>query len=186
MPQSKILVDTNTYLRLAKTIRPLLFVPFGDEEYCLYILPKLNEELQSRKLQTKFPWLDEAEFTENRKHFPSIGKTQKKSIEQTFEYVWEHVQTELPGPSRVDALYISYALELGVPVITDDQDMTELAKIFDADVMSTLELLKIMLDCGHIDMKSIDGLCDYWRYISDLPANFKSDYENLFGSKSIS
>lgn len=45
MPQSKILVDTNAYLRLAKTVRPLLFVPFGDNEYCLYILPELNEEL---------------------------------------------------------------------------------------------------------------------------------------------
>ena len=45
MPQSKILVDTNSYLRLAKSIRPLLFVPFGDKEYCLYILSELNEKL---------------------------------------------------------------------------------------------------------------------------------------------
>lgn len=74
MPQSKILVDTNAYLRLAKTIRPLLFVPFGENEYCLYILPELNKELTSRKLQSKFPWVDEAEYAENRKHFPQIGK----------------------------------------------------------------------------------------------------------------
>ncbi len=51
MAQSKILVDTNAYLRLAKTIRPLLFMPFGENEYCLYILPELNEELKSHKLQ---------------------------------------------------------------------------------------------------------------------------------------
>lgn len=87
MPQSKILVDTNAYLRLAKTIRPLLFVPFGDNDYCLYILPELNEELAGRKLQSKFPWVDEEEFTENRKHFPSIARKQKLSIQQTFEYV---------------------------------------------------------------------------------------------------
>ncbi|MCU7806071.1 MAG: DNA-binding protein [Candidatus Thiodiazotropha sp. (ex Lucinoma borealis)] len=180
MPQSKILVDTNTYLRLAKTICPLLFAPFGDDEYCLYILPELNEELKSRKLRSKFHWVDEDEFIENRRYFPSIGRKQKKSIQQTFEYIWDHVQTELPGPSRVDAKYIAYALELGLPVVTDDQDMTELAKTFDAQVMPSLELLKIMLDCDHTDMKVIDGLCNYWRYIADLPANFKFDYKRLF------
>lgn len=180
MPQSKILVDTNTYLRLAQTIRPLLFVPFGDNGYCLYILPELNEELSNRKLQSKFPWIEEDELIENRKYFPNISRKQRKSINQTFEYVWDHVQTELPGPSRVDAWYITYALELGVPVVTDDQDMSELARAFDADVMSTLELLKIMLDSGHTDIKTIDALCNYWKHISDLPAKFNHDYQRLF------
>lgn len=183
MPQSKILVDTNVYLRLAKTIRPLLFVPFGGNEYCLYILPELNEELKSRKLQTKFYWIGEQEFADNRQRFLTISKKQKTSIQQTFEYLWEHVKTELPGPSRVDALYIAYALELNVPMVTDDQDMTALATTFDAQVMPTLELLRIMLDCGHTDMKTIEGLCDYWRYISDLPANFKGDYDRFFSAQ---
>ena len=114
MPQSKILVDTNAYLRLAKTIRPLLFMPFGDNEYCLYI---------------------------------------------------------------------AYALELSVPVVTDDQDMTQLAKAFDAQVMPTLELLRIMLDSGHTDKKTISGLIEYWKYFSDMPANFKADYRRLFGDQ---
>lgn len=183
MPQSKILVDTNAYIRLARTIRPLLFVPFGDGEYCLYILPELNQELTNRKLQSKFHWIEDEEFVENRKHFPSLGKKQLKSIQQTFEYLWDHVQTELPGPSKVDALYIAYALELGIPVVTDDQDMTELAETFEAQVIPTLELLKVMLDCGHTDMKTINGLCDYWRYIADLPANFNTDYERLFANQ---
>jgi len=182
MPQSKILVDTNAYIRLAKTIHPLLFVPFGDNEYCLYVLPELNEELGSRKLQSKFHWVDEEEYTDNRKQFPTVSRKLTKSIKQTFEYLWDYVQTDLPGPSKVDALYIAYALELDVPVVTDDQDMTELANVFDAQVMPTLELLKIMLDCGHTDMKTIDGLCDYWRYLTDLPANFKSDYQRLFSN----
>ncbi len=183
MPHSKILIDTNTYLRLAKTIRPLLFSPFGSKEYCLYILPELNEELKSGKLQSKFFWLDEKEFTENRKYFPQISRKQKKSVQQTFEYVWQHVQTELPGPSRVDALYIAYGLELGIPVVTDDQDMTELAKAFELQIMPTLELLKIMLDCGHINMITINGLVEYWRYFDDMPANFMIDFQRLFGDQ---
>jgi len=90
------------------------------------------------------------------------------------------VQDELPGPSRVDALIIAYAIELNVPVVTDDQDMTVLAETFDAKVIPTLELLRIMFDCEHTDMKTINGLCDYWRYITDLPSNFNSDYHRLF------
>ena len=153
MAQSKILVDTNAYLRLAKTIHPLLFVPFGENQYCLYILPELNKELENHRLQNAFYWVTEDDYVQNRNHFPTISP-----IEQTLEYVWDYVQTDLPGPSRVDALYVAYAIELEVPVVTDDQDMTKLAKEFGAEVMPTLELLKIMLDCGHTDMKTIKGL----------------------------
>jgi hypothetical protein len=180
MAQSKILVDTNAYLRLAKTIRPLLFVPFGENQYCLYILPELNKELQNHRLQSTFYWVNEDEFVENRKHFPSIGKKQKAAIDLAFGYIWDYVQTDLPGPSHVDALYIAYALEFDVPVVTDDQDMTALAKAFDAKVMPTLELLKIMLECGHTDMKTIKGLCEYWRQFGDRPANMDIDFKRLF------
>lgn len=155
-------------------------MPFGNNEHCLYVLPEVNQELKNRKLQSKFHWVEEEEYAENRKYFPKVGKKQKKAIEQTFEYLWDYVQTELPGPSRVDALIIGYAIELNIPVVTDDQDMTALAEAFDAKMMPTLELLKIMLDCGHIDMKTINGLCDYWRYITDLPSNFNADYRRLF------
>jgi hypothetical protein len=180
MPQSKILVDTNTYLRLAKTIRPLLFVPFGDNEHCLYILPELNEELKSRKLQSKFHWVEEDEFVNNRMYFPKVSKKQKSSIQRTYEYLWDYVQDN-PGPSTVDTLYVSYAIELGIPVVTDDRDMSVLAKEFDAQVISTIELLKIMFDSGHADLKTINGLCGYLRYWSDFTPSMESDYQRLFG-----
>jgi len=180
MPQSKILVDTNSYLRLAQTIRPLLFLPFGSGKYCLYILPELNDELSNRRLKSKFPWVEEDEYTENRKHFPSVGRKQKRSIKDNFEFIWDYVQSNLPGPSRVDALYIAYALELGIPVVTDDQDMTELAVAFEVQVMPTLELMKIMHDSNHIDLKTIKGIVDYWRAIGDCPSNLHRDLKRFF------
>ncbi len=180
MPQSKILIDTNTYLRLAQTIHPLLFTPFGDVEYCLYILPELNNELSNHRLITGFPWVDEARYIENRKHFPAIGRKQKKTIADTHQFIWNYVQTDLPGPSKVDALYIAYAIDLNIPVVTDDQDMTELAIKFDARVMSTLELVKMMLDCGHITRQTVRSLVEYWRYTNDRPANFDRDLGQLF------
>lgn len=180
MPQSKILIDTNVYFRLAQTIKPLLFMPFGENEYCLYILPELNDELANYRLANKFPWISEVEYLENRKNFPTISRKQKKAISETFEYVWDYVQTELPGPSRIDALYIAYSIELDVPVVTDDQDMTTLAKVFEVQVMSTLALLKLMLDSRHTNMKTIRSLCEYWRYMSDSPAKLEADYRQLF------
>ena len=171
---------SNTYLRLAQTIHPLLFTPFGDDENCLYILPELNDELESRRLQSKFPWVDDAEYADNRKHFPTIGRKQRKAIQQAFGYIWDFVQSNLPGPSQVDALYIAYAQELDIPVVTDDQDMTALAREFEVEVMSTLELLKLMLDCGHVDMQKIKSIRGYLQHIKDLPANFNSDYKRLF------
>ncbi|MFT6910209.1 MAG: putative nucleic acid-binding protein [Oleiphilaceae bacterium] len=181
MPQSKILVDTNTYLRLAQTVRPLLYAPFGEDNYCLYIIPELNDELANRRLNSKFPWVNDDEYKENRKHFPSISRQQKKSIPDTLEYIWAAVQESYPGPSKVDALYVAYAIELRVPVVTDDGDLALLAKAFDVKVMPTLEVLKVMFDCGHIDMTKIDGAVAYWRHIGDRPSNLELDYARFFG-----
>ena len=90
-----------------------------------------------------------------------MEENRKKSIYSAFDFVWDFVQTELPGPSKVDALYIAYAQELNVPVITDDQDMTQLAKAFDVEVMPTLQLLRVMYDCTHVDLKTVKGIIDY-------------------------
>ena len=37
MAQQKLLLDSNAYLRLARSIHPLLFVEFGEDRTCLYL-----------------------------------------------------------------------------------------------------------------------------------------------------
>ena len=69
-----------------------------------------------------------------------------------------------------------------MPVVTDDQDMMDLAALFDAQVLSTLEILKMMFDAEHVGMKTVNGLVDYWRYMSDRPANMEKDCARLFGA----
>lgn len=182
MAQSKILVDTNSYLRLAQSVKPLLFIPFGDDEYCLYIIPELNGELERKHLKNKFPWVDDPEYRNDRNHHPTISRKQQRSIQENFEYIWAHVEADLPGPSRVDALYIAYAIELDVHVVTDDEDMITLAKAFDARVMRTLDLLKLMLDAGHVDMEKIRAIVSYWRHIGDTPGGLSRRYREIFGS----
>lgn len=183
MAQSKILIDTNSYLRLAQSIKPLLFAPFGKNEYCLYVIPELSKELERTHLKNKFPWVDDPEYKHDRGHHPTLSRKQKRSIQDTFDHLWNYVETELPGPSRVDALYIAYAIELDIHVVTDDEDMIALANVFDARSLRTLELLKLMLDAGHVDMPRIQAIVSYWRHIGDTPGQLSRQYRRLFGAE---
>jgi len=46
--------------------------------------------------------------------------------------------------------------------------------------MRTLDLLKLMLDAGHIDMQKIDSVVAYWKYVNDAPGNLAKHYKKLF------
>jgi protein-arginine kinase len=79
MPQTKILLDTNAYLRLAQTIHPLLFVPFGDNDYTLYVIKEFHKEFnRAKRLTRNFPWVNLKEFKENRSKSISLSKEDKK------------------------------------------------------------------------------------------------------------
>ena len=182
MAQSKILLDTNSYLRLAKSIHPLLFKCFGPEDYCLYVLKELDEEVsRNRRLKSKFAWVDEHGFRENRQTRLTVSKDQKRDISLTEDLLWDHVIHELHGPSRIDCRVLAHASVLDVPAITDDGDMLELAEAFEIKVMTTLQLLKLMHLCQHVTVAKIRQIAAYWAYESDLPRNFAVDYRNHFG-----
>lgn len=181
MAQKKTLVDSNSYFRLAKSIHPLLFQEFGEEKYCLYVLKELDEEYgKSPRLKSKFPWVNDEEFSDNRKHYLTIGRAQKREIQDAFDYIWDYVQTENKGPSRIDTLYLAHAYVLGIILVTDDQDMIEVAKTYGIQVRSTMEVMRLMYDCGHITLAKVKEIVAYWRYVEDRPANLEKDYERLF------
>jgi len=185
MAQRKILVDTNSYLRLAKDIHPLLFEEFGPDTCCLYVLKELDDELNAnRRLQTKFEWANEPEYKENRGHRLTVGRKYRKAIDEAFTFIWEHIQTEHPGPSRVDAIHLAHAFVLQIPLVSDDRDLLEVAKTFDIQAMKSLELLRMMLDCGHVTVQKVNAIVEYWRYWKDTPFDLSEDFERLFGTDS--
>lgn len=180
--QTKILLDSNSYFRLAKSIHPLLFHEFGAPRYCLYVLPDLQKEYDRQpRLKAKFPWVDEPDFRANRQQAPRLSKPQKRELQTAFDFMWNYVQTVLPGPSRVDVTVLSYGYVLGISVVTDDGDMRALGDVFGVSLMNTAELLKLMLDCELIDMTKVRGVASYLAYLPDLPKNFAADYQRLFG-----
>ena len=61
-----VLLDTNAYLRLAKRIKPLLGIRFGQKGYVLTILKDVEDEVhRSARLQEYFPWFDDPHCSRN-------------------------------------------------------------------------------------------------------------------------
>ncbi len=130
MPQSKILIDTNTYIRLAKSIHPLLDTLFGEENYCLYVLKELDDEFsRSARLQSQYSWVEENEFQANRKKRLVLSKKNKREIELTLDFLRQHKIDNRLSVSEIDILYLAHGYVLDIYVVSDDTDMLELADI---------------------------------------------------------
>lgn len=181
MAQRKILLDTNSYLRLAKSIHPLLFEEFGPEACCLYVLKELDDELGGNpRLRTKFDWANEPEYRENRGHCLTVSRKDKKSIDDAFSFVWDYVQTDQPGPSRIDVRHLAHAYVLHIPLVSDDRDLLAVADVFGIVRMKSIELLRLMLDCDHITIEKINTIVQFWRYWKDTPFDLGEDFRRLF------
>ena len=179
--QNKILVDTNAYFRLAQSLHPLLSVPFGKENNCLYVLPELEKEWKYQpRLKTKFCWVMDEQYIENRKGKILISKEQKSDIERAFEFMKPMALSIDRTPSDVDIRYCAYGYVLKYPVVTDDRGMTELGNLYDVNMMSTLRLLSLMKNAEHITMGKIEEIAEFIDYSHDIPANFFNEYKSLF------
>jgi predicted nucleic acid-binding protein len=188
MAQKRIIVDSNSYFRLAQNLHPLLCQPFGKEDFTLYIHAELNEEFRrSPRLKNKFHWVVETRYVENRSRSISVTQEQKEEIEVTYGYLWEHVKEAFlrphgKGPSPIDTRIVATALVLGIPVLTDDRDMIELATEFEVSHLSSLGVMKLMLEAGHIDEEKLTMVVEQWMYDNDIPhRDWKKEFKKLFG-----
>ena len=184
MPQRKLLLDTNAYLRLARSIHPLLLVEFGDDQTCLYLIEEFEREFtRSRRLRSKFPWVDEPEYRDNRQVRLQIGRKQNRAIRTAIDFIGDQADADALGVSAVDVSVLAHASILEIGVVTDDTDMRALGATFGIEIMSTLSLLKRMFDAGQIDFAKVRQIASYWRHERDLPAKFSRDYRRLFGER---
>ena len=182
MSQSRILVDSNAYFRLAKSIHPLLNVVFGNKRYCLYVIKELQDEYnRSPRLKNAFSWVNDPEYMENRSHVLKITKEEKPEIRRAYDFILDYVRNVHPGVSKVDVLCLAHAEQLRIPVVTDDEEMRTVAEEYGITTYKTLELLKLMLDCRHIGIEKVREIAAYWTYLNDKPKDFIADYKKLFG-----
>jgi hypothetical protein len=177
-----ILVDSCSYFRLAQSLHPLLKNPFCEERHTLGVIKDLQDEYKKNSsLKHKFFWVDQPDYVENRKRCFKISSDQKGDIQNAFYFIRETARDMDLSVSRVDITCLAHAHVLKIPVVSDDGDFLDLAKEYDIASHKTLELLKIMYDCNHIDMKQVRAIAGYWRYNKDIPKSYKRDFKRLFG-----
>lgn len=184
MPQQKILVDSNAYFRLARDIHPLLGVEICEQKYCFYIIDGFEEEyLRSSRLKTKFNWVNDEQYKNNRDKEIHRSKKEKEQIVAAREFMADTaIERELTtSPVDVEALATAYVLK--IPIVTDDAGMNDLANEYGISVISSLETMRRLKECGRIDMDVVRAIAGYWKWLGDLPRNFKNDYKRLFGEE---
>lgn len=183
MAQTKILLDTNSYLRLAENLHPLLFQSYGEERFTLYVHKDLKAEcLRQPRLANKFDWITLPNYEENRRKSLTMSNAQHLEVEQNFDFIWGQVESEGLTPSKIDTRILATALTLGIRVVTDDQAMLDLAGEYDIATWTTLELMRSMVDAEHITMDQVRRVVEQWVYDGDLPAKvLREPYREFFG-----
>lgn len=184
LQNKKILLDSNTYFRLADNLYPLLSNGFGtNPTYKLCILGgTLREYNYQARLQSKFDWVDNEKHKEDRKKNKlRLSQEINTSINATKKFVLETSKNRELGCSLFDIECLVTALEINIPLVTDDEDLFILADEYDVVCMSTLELLKLMLDNNRVTLKEIQDTVYIWDYMKDIPRNFHADFLSLFG-----
>lgn len=184
-----LLLDTNAYLRLAKRIRPLLGVRFGQKKYVLTILSDVEKEVQrNQQLQNKFPWFDKSEIAVERlSKQVRLNDSDKAELEAATSILRADVVANVidykSPPSPVDCRVLAFGQIRAAIVVTDDLAMHQLAKKFDLPVMHGHELLKKMLTAKVITNDLVREIYAALERNGDLPRKWEVDRGVVFGCK---
>ena len=188
-PPKMFILDSNVYFRLAISIHPLLGQTFGsskDERYVLRVIAQLDAEYsRSARLQHKFQWVGNPKYKENRmaEQLKVAGK-QKALVEQARSFILSEEKEQGCNLSLVDATALAVGFVKQQPVVTDDKDMCAVAATLGIEVWSLLQLLKLMLDEGHINLDKTTEIAELLDYENDLPCGrpkFIQHFKQFFG-----
>lgn len=190
-----VLLDTNAYLRLAKRVKPMLGIKFGQKDYILTILSDVEKEVQkSSALRFKFPWFDNRELDKER-----FSKRVRLSSDEKLElvaatsvlraYVLENVnlftRASRSPPSTTDCRMLAFGQIRPAIVVTDDLGMHLLAKEFEIPVWHGHELLKKMLSAKLITSEKVREIYEALERNNDLPKSWglvrHTAFKKIFG-----
>ena len=156
-----VLLDTNTYLRLGKRVKPLLGMEFGQNKYVLTILKSVEDEVQkSPRLKSNYPWFNDTDVSTERLHKKvKLSNKEKNQIEATTSVLRNYVLDNAADfttlgrspPSYIDCYCLAFGLTRCAIVATDDLGMHELAKIFEIKIWHGYQVLHKMFSAKKID-----------------------------------
>jgi hypothetical protein len=191
-----VLLDTNAYLRLAKRIKPMLGVKFGQKEYVLTILKDVENEVhKSSRLRFLYPWFEDAELAAERlAKRVRLSDDEKKQLQASTSVLRAHVLSNVTTytsqgrspPSPTDCYILAFGQIRPAIVATDDLGMHQLAKEFEITVWHGHELLKKMLSAKLITTELVREIYDALEINEDLPRAWRevrhTVFRKIFGS----
>lgn len=190
-----VLLDTNSYLRLAKRIRPLLGKKFGQKEYELTILKQVEDEVRgSSRLKFNFPWFENDDLARERMAKKvRLREQEKRQVESArsvlrnhvLEYAQKYTVKRRSPPGDTDCYILAFGQIRPAVVVTDDLGMHQLAKEFELPVWHGHELLHKMLGAKVVDKALVREIFEALELNGDLPSTWKevkhSNFKKVFG-----
>ncbi|WP_419625181.1 hypothetical protein [Thiolapillus sp.] len=174
-----VLLDTNAYLRLAKRIKPLLGIRFGQKGYVLTILKDVEDEVhRSARLQEYFPWFDDPPLQQERlAKRVRLSRDEKAQITAMKSVLRQHALAHAADyttlgrspPSPTDCFCLAFGQVRQAMVATDDLGMHKLAEDFELPVFHCHEVLKKMLTAKVIDKNLVAKIYRALEVNGDLP-----------------
>lgn len=188
------LVDTNSYLRVAKSSSSIL----GDHEGLqLRLIAEIaNECNRSARLQKLWPWLQEPPHPETRaKYTLGFSKPELALVEQSKRELKGPLEDALDdfavrkkqrgdfravlSPPDLAVFCTAEALQFGV--VTDEEPMSVACKEFEIPHMSTLQLLFQLTELDVLSRAQVDTMVRFWQFEKDTPKGWRVQYKRLFG-----
>jgi len=191
---TQVLLDTNTYLRLAKRIRPAVGREFGQVPYVLVILKAVEDEVhRSARLRSVYPWFDEPEFADERKAKQTrLSEVEKQEIKLVQDVLQGTVQLDIAKyttgrspPGSTDCWLLAYGKVKGAIVATDDLGMHTLASDFGLKVWHGFELLAKLRTARVVDNDLVREIYDALERNGDLTWRCAKheEFVRIFGPK---
>jgi len=194
---TEVLLDTNTYLRLAKRVRPAVGRQFGQVPYVLVILKAVEDEVhRNPRLQYKNPWFDTPEHTQERMAKQTrLSSADRAAMELVQGVLLGTVQLDLakyttqgrspPGPT--DCWLLAYGQVKGAIVVTDDLGMHLLAQEAGLKVWHGYELLAKLNSAKVIDNDRVREIYAALEANQDITATWQNAkhgaFVKIFGKK---
>ncbi len=195
MPQL-VLLDTCSYLRLAKRVRPAIGISFGQRGYVLTIHRFVEDEVhRNPRLRNNFPWFDDSEFAEERlaKQI-RLTQDEKDNVALVQDVLHGTVITEVElytsggrsPPGSTDCWLLALAQVKNAIVVTDDMGVYQLGTAFGIPIWHGYELLDKLRSAKVVGRELIVEIYDALEANRDLPKQWLSakhtTFSKIFGS----
>ena len=193
---TEVLLDTNTYLRLAKRIRPVVGRQFGQVPYVVVILKAVEDEVhRSPRLKFHNPWFDEPEFAQERlAKQKRLSADDKSAMTLVQDVLLGMVQMEVDKytshgrhpPGATDCWLLAYAQVKNAVVVTDDLGMHTLASEAGLKVWHGFELLAKLKTAKVVDNELIREIYDALERNGDMTETWRQakhrEFARIFGT----